>query len=230
MIALVVILLWAFHLFFCLSWVRLPFQAESVQTSLINLLISILHVIIQTFLFTGLFITAHDSMHGSICDHRGLNKTIGFFCTSFYAAMDYRVLRKKHQLHHQYPATENDPDFSHKRNFWSWWFRFMKNYLTLWQLLIMALLYNLFALWFPQPSILLFWVLPAILSTLQLFYFGTYRPHRLPHTEEMTEHRARSQRRNHLLAMLSCYFFGYHLEHHLSPRTPWWQLYKMKTL
>jgi beta-carotene/zeaxanthin 4-ketolase len=28
--------------------------------------------------------------------------------------------------------------------------------------------------------------------------------------------------------MTSCYFFGYHWEHHHSPATPWWELWKVK--
>ncbi|MFW6276162.1 MAG: fatty acid desaturase, partial [Bacteroidota bacterium] len=72
--------------------------------------------------------------------------------------------------------------------------------------------------------------LPALLSTLQLFYFGTYLPHRKPHTHDMGRHRARTQSKNHLWAMLSCYFFGYHTEHHESPGTPWWQLYTKKSI
>ena len=31
-----------------------------------------------------------------------------------------------------------------------------------------------------------------------------------------------------MLAMVSCYFFGYHFEHHDSPGTPWWKLYAVK--
>jgi beta-carotene ketolase (CrtW type) len=27
---------------------------------------------------------------------------------------------------------------------------------------------------------------------------------------------------------LSCYFFGYHFEHHDSPGTPWWRLWRVK--
>ncbi|TAH22151.1 MAG: hypothetical protein EAZ08_01445 [Cytophagales bacterium] len=37
-------------------------------------------------------------------------------------------------------------------------------------------------------------------------------------------HKSHSQRQNHLWAFLTCYFFGYHYEHHNSPRTPWWML------
>jgi beta-carotene ketolase (CrtW type) len=44
----------------------------------------------------------------------------------------------------------------------------------------------------------------------------------------MRPHNSRTQPNNHLLAMLSCYFFGYHFEHHAYPRTPWWRLYQRK--
>jgi beta-carotene ketolase (CrtW type) len=41
------------------------------------------------------------------------------------------------------------------------------------------------------PTMLVFWALPAILSSVQLFYFGTYRPHRI---EEETFHRSATGR------------------------------------
>lgn len=104
----------------------------------------------------------------------------------------------------------------------------MKNYITWQQLVIMAIAFNILMLWVDEWKLLLFWILPSILSTFQLFYFGTYRPHQLPHTQPMMPHHARSQSGPHWWAMLSCYFFGYHYEHHESPRTPWWQLYKVK--
>jgi beta-carotene ketolase (CrtW type) len=44
----------------------------------------------------------------------------------------------------------------------------------------------------------------------------------------MAPHHARTLPRHHLWAMLSCYFFGYHWEHHQSPGTPWWRLWRMK--
>jgi beta-carotene ketolase (CrtW type) len=35
-------------------------------------------------------------------------------------------------------------------------------------------------------------------------------------------------RKNHVMAFLACYFFGYHSEHHLWPGTPWWKLWMRK--
>jgi hypothetical protein len=35
-----------------------------------------------------------------------------------------------------------------------------------------------------------------------------------------------AEKKNHVLAFFSCYFFGYHYEHHHSPGTPWWMLWR----
>ncbi|MCE1155531.1 MAG: fatty acid desaturase [Bacteroidales bacterium] len=101
----------------------------------------------------------------------------------------------------------------------------MKAYLTVGQLVFMALLFNLGLICFDEIQLLVLWVLPAIASTFQLFYFGTYQPHRMPHTNDMLPHNSRTLPRNHLWAFVSCYFFGYHYEHHASPATPWWKLW-----
>ena len=101
--------------------------------------------------------------------------------------------------------------------------RFIRNYLSVWQVVVMAVLFNVLKLWIPQANLLLFWVGPSLLSTLQLFYFGTYLPHKGEHDNK---HQSRSQAKNHVLAFFSCYFFGYHYEHHDSPWLPWWKLWR----
>ena len=133
-------------------------------------------------------------------------------------------------MHHQHVNTENDPDV-HQGNFFIWWFKFMWQYVTWQQVLAMAITYNMLKLWFPMWNLILMWELPAILSTLQLFYFGTYLPHRGTH-EEGNVQQSRSQSKNHVWAFISCYFFGYHYEHHAYPYLPWWKLplAKEKTL
>lgn len=219
LIAIAIILLWGAHLLYILVFVEIDFLSP----------LTYFHLFLQTYLFTGLFITAHDSMHGAIAKNRRVNNTIGRIATIAYAFMSYKTLTKKHYLHHQYPATDQDPDFSSRsNNFFIWWFDFMMHYLTWLQIIAMAITYNVLLIWINEKNALLFWVVPAILSTFQLFYFGTYRPHRRPFKKEMEPHNSRTQRKNHLWAMLSCYFFGYHWEHHESPTTPWWKLYRLK--
>ncbi len=219
LIALLVIISWALHLAYML--LLQPVNLLDVWFWV--------HMLIQTWLFTGLFITAHDSMHGTISANRKLNNVIGFSATLLFAGMWYPMLIKKHKMHHINPGTALDPDYyTGKQNFFAWWFSFMKAYVTIWQILIMAGLFNLGLLYFSEIQLIVLWIIPSILATFQLFYFGTYFPHRLPHTTEMGIYKSRTLKKNHLWAMLSCYFFGYHYEHHASPQTPWWKLYQTK--
>lgn len=218
-IALVVYLLWLGHLGYSLLTVSVDLRSFWFW----------IHIAVQGYLFTGLFITGHDAMHGTVSNNRKLNDFIGWIATLSFAFLSYNRLRKNHYLHHQFPASERDPDFHpHSNNVLLWWIRFMVHYITWWQLVLMAVTFNVLLLWFSVEQLISFWVVSAFLGTFQLFVFGTYIPHRRPHTEIMGIHRARTLPRNHWIAMLTCYFFGYHREHHIRPTIPWWNLYSVK--
>ena len=182
-------------------------------------------VLIQMHLYTGLFITAHDGMHGTILPgNKKVNLIIGQICTALYAVFPFSKLKSKHFQHHDFVHTDADPDYD-DGNFFSWYIAFIRQYISWWQILIMAILFNILKIYIPQQNLLLFWVLPSLMSTFQLFYFGTYLPHKGEHDNV---YQSKSQSKNHLFAFLSCYFFGYHYEHHHSPATPWWLLWKVK--
>lgn len=184
---------------------------------------TLLHVLIQTHLFTGLFITAHDAMHGTVAPHRPvLNRFYGRLSLLLFAFNSWSRLLPAHHQHHRNPASESDPDYG-PPSFLPWFFRFITYYVRWYQILWMAILFNLAAIWIPKPNMVVFYVIPSILSLLQLFYFGTYLPHCGYHDQDNI-HRARSQPKNHLWAFVTCYFFGYHQEHHEQPAVPWWRL------
>ncbi|MBN1543355.1 fatty acid desaturase, partial [candidate division KSB1 bacterium] len=180
-------------------------------------------------LYTGLFITAHDAMHGGVAPgcYR-LNRWIGWLAVRCYAFFSYSLLLSRHSDHHRYPASDKDPDYhdGRHRGFWSWYLRFMHTYLRVGQIVGMAIVFNvlLHLLGVPIGNLLLFWVAPALLSTVQLFYFGTYLPHREPPGGYDNPHRARSNDYPVWLSFLTCYHFGYHREHHEAPYVPWWRL------
>ncbi len=219
LIAILVVLFWLCHLVYCLLFVEL---------SLSNLWVYF-HIVIQAYLYTGLFITGHDAMHGLIAKRRSVNTVFGWISSLMFAGLSYSKLRTNHYLHHQFPGTAKDPDFYiRSQNFFVWWFIFLKRYATIWQFLFMAIAFNILKIWVDTDRLILFWMIPAILATFQLFFVGTYLPHRKPHNNFMQPHRARSQKGPHWWAMLSCYFFGYHWEHHEAPQTPWWKLYQLK--
>jgi beta-carotene/zeaxanthin 4-ketolase len=76
----------------------------------------------------------------------------------------------------------------------------------------------------PPENIALLYGFPAITSSLQLFYFGTYRPHRHEAVSFADHHRSRTNDYGTLASLFSCFHFGYHHEHHLAPFVPWWGL------
>lgn len=194
-----------------------------------NSVLLFMGVLCQTFLYTGLFITAHDAMHGTVCPaYPRINNTIGAIAVRLYALFSYRKLLVKHSAHHRTPASAADPDFhdgEHSR-FLAWYLRFMKEYLSWGQIVGMAIVFQImeYVLLVPTINLILFWVFPALLSTLQLFYFGTYLPHRLPEGGYDNPHRARSNAYSTLWSFITCYHFGYHWEHHEYPYLPWWRL------
>ncbi|TWR30661.1 fatty acid desaturase [Mucilaginibacter pallidiroseus] len=183
-----------------------------------------LAVLLMMHLYTGLFITAHDAMHGTVAPNKSINNFVGFLSTLLYASFWYPKLYTKHHQHHNHVHTDTDPDY-HNGGFFSWYVRFIRNYLSLWQIVVMAAVFNILKIWIPQQNLLLFWVAPSLLSTLQLFYFGTYLPHKGEHDNK---HQSRSLPRNHFFAFITCYFFGYHYEHHDAPWLPWWKLWTAK--
>lgn len=195
--------------------------------------LAVLLVLVQAWLSTGLFIIAHDCMHGSLAPGRPLvNRAVGTLCLGAYAALSYRALLPKHLAHHSAPGTDADPDFhpGEPRRMLPWFVRFFRGYYTHGQIVritAVALIYLLLGA--SLLNIVIFWAVPAVLALVQLFVFGTYLPHRHHDQPFADEHRARSNDLPPLGSLLTCFHFGgYHHEHHLSPGTAWWQLPRVR--
>jgi beta-carotene ketolase (CrtW type) len=220
--AFIIILTWLISLMFL-------FRLDVQQTGWLSILL----MLWQTFLYTGLFITAHDAMHGTVSPNfKKINKLFGRITLTGYAFFSFDKMLAKHREHHRHPASENDPDY-HKEgheNIIMWYLDFIFNYISWKQIIFMAIAFNVFEHLFniPVANLILFWVFPAILSTWQLFVFGTYLPHRDGEPNFSDPHRARSNDYSWLISFLSCYHFGYHWEHHYKPGVPWWRLPKTR--
>ncbi|WP_250157417.1 fatty acid desaturase [Tianweitania aestuarii] len=202
--------------FLDLGWRTLPF---------VPLLIAL-----QCWLTVGLFIVAHDAMHGSLAPGwTRLNTFVGAFILTIYAGFGWRHIRGAHMSHHDAPGTADDPDFciDEPDRFWPWFWTFFKRYFGRRSILFVCSVVATYILVFRASvfNVVLFYGLPSLLSSLQLFYFGTFRPHR--HEEEngfSDRHNARSNEFGYLASLLSCFHFGYHHEHHTQPWVPWWGL------
>lgn len=190
-------------------------------------------IALQSWLGAGMFIVAHDAMHGSLAPGRPrVNAVLGQLAVGLYAAFPYRKLHDAHHAHHRAPGSDKDPDFhpDQPRAFGAWYLRFFRTYFG-WRefaTVTVVLALYLFAFRVSPLNAALFWGLPAILSSLQLFTFGTWLPHR--HTDQpfADRHNARTLEFGWLASLLTSFHFGYHREHHLSPGTPWWRLPRVR--
>jgi beta-carotene ketolase (CrtW type) len=178
----------------------------------------------------GLFIVAHDAMHGALVPaHPRLNRALGRLCLLLYVGFEYDHLLGPHRQHHLAPGTDDDPDFdsAHPASFWPWYVNFLRHYVTWRQpAIVLLVLLGGTALGLAPGRLAMFWLLPCLLASLQLFGFGTFLPHR--HGAAFADaHRARGQDWPFWASLLSCFHFGsrHHL-HHLRPGLPWWRLWR----
>ena len=190
---------------------------------------------VQCWLSVGVFIVCHDAMHGTLAPgKRRFNAAIGAVLLFLYAGFRWSILRRAHYTHHELAGHEGDPDFDEDNpsNFLGWYTTFLKRYFGWESLIFVHAVVGIYwlVLGIPMIQIVVLYGAPALLSSLQLFYFGTYRPHRhvikdgAPAQPFADHHNARSDDFGTLTSLITCFHFGYHLEHHHRPDVPWWAL------
>lgn len=186
-------------------------------------------VALQAWLSTGMFIIAHDCMHGSFARGRpAINRAVGRTALMLYAGLDYDRMLPNHFAHHRHVGTAADPDFdaANPTRPGPWLIAFFRRYYSHWQIVRIVVVLSIYQLCGAAlPNILVFWAIPALLALVQLFYFGTFLPHRHASDAFPDRHNARSSGFGPLVSVLTCFNFGgYHHEHHLHPHVPWWRL------
>ncbi|MBU1211821.1 MAG: fatty acid desaturase [Alphaproteobacteria bacterium] len=186
-------------------------------------------VLVQCWLYVGMFVVAHDCMHGSLVPFRpAINRVVGQVCMTLYAGFNFDAMNRKHHAHHRHPGTADDPDFDEEppHSFLAWYWKFFTEYFGWREYLFIAVtvLVYIALLGADIANVLVFWTLPALLSSVQLFTFGTYLPHRPDNDDFADRHNARTNLYPRWTSLLTCFHFGYHHEHHLQPGVPWWRL------
>jgi beta-carotene ketolase (CrtW type) len=169
-------------------------------------------------------------MHGTLAPgHPKLNGAIGTVLLALYAGFAWKQMRDAHFTHHRLSGRAGDPDFDehHPDNFWRWYGTFFRRYFGWRSILFVHTVVGIYwlVLDIPMVQIVMLYGLPALASSLQLFYFGTYRPHSHREGQPFADrHNARSNDFGTLASLATCFHFGYHLEHHHRPDVPWWGL------
>ena len=201
---------------FDLTWSNLPFALAMAA--------------VQCWLSVGVFIVCHDAMHGTLIPNRPKwGARIATVLLFLYAGFQWKTLRDAHHTHHRLAGRKGDPDFDeeHPTNFLRWYGTFFKRYFGWQSLLFVHAVVGLYwlVLGIPMVQIVMLYGAPALLSSLQLFYFGTYRPHHHAEGKAFPDgNNARTDGFGTLTSLATCFHFGYHLEHHRRPDVPWWAL------
>jgi len=171
-LALLVMVSWCGHLFYTLKFAAiLSWQLP-------------LHLLFQSFLNVGLFIIAHDAIHGSLAPGRHrLNNFIGACAIFMYGGFLWAKMRDHHHAHHRAPVTSEDPDYAMNgdERFFFWIGSFVVRYYSWRNFALMHI--HVFIAYLISGSLLqllVFFAVPAWLSALQLFTFGVYLPHKTP--------------------------------------------------
>ena len=169
-------------------------------------------------------------MHQSLApSYPELNHQIGRCALALYAGLLFDVCELNHISHHNDPESEHDPDYCVRApdNPIFWYCDFMFNYLSAIQILRLSLVllvcYAPLQIFSEDPllKLIIFCVIPLFFSSIQLFLFGTWLPHRKSKSPDQTP---RSLALHPLISLAACYHFGYHREHHSFPHIPWFRL------
>lgn len=169
-----------------------------------------------------------------------MNQAIGIIGFSAYGWLDYHFLYKNHWQHHNHTGiVHEDPDYHNGRSFgfFAWYVHFMSEYITVKQLTKMTIWVTILLVVCSVPvhNIIVYMLFCGLCSSLRLFYFGTYLPHRPvlvngKWEEKMPWEKSKSANVSRWISFLCCYHFDYHWEHHRWPYAPWWDLWKCKEI
>lgn len=179
---------------------------------------STMHIMTLTWQYAGLFIISHDLHHAenpSVYE-QFLGK-LSLFC---YGGFLLKTFSNKHNLHHKYPGiVGKDPDYDDE-NIVKWYLTFLSRYINIYQAIIQISIYNLAKYsGVSDENMIFFWLMPSLLASIQLFYYGTY----LVHEENGI---IKNSNLPDWLITFTSYNFGHHKEHHRNPKIPWYNLGK----
>ena len=179
---------------------------------------SISHIMVLIWRYVGLFIISHDLHHNK--NPSMYESFLGRLSLLFYGGFLLEDFSKNHEKHHKFPGKSGkDPDF-YDGNVLLWYLKFMIEYINIKQVIIQLLFYNLLSFMnVDDEQMILFWLLPSVLASIQLFFYGTF----LVHEKDGI---IKNSNLPEWLVTFTSYNFGNHINHHKNPFISWFNLKK----
>lgn len=178
--------------------------------------------------FTGLFILAHEAIHGTLLpEFPRLGHVLGRVFASVYALVDYDLLRANHARHHRHVGTTDDPDYDAEGRILVHAARFMRRYLRWYSIPVLALAGHALGQRGFSLAMIGAYVAPVLLSTAIVFTVGIHLVH---HPVLVAKYAPNDDQRavcidfGRVGSMLLILNFNTHWLHHAQPRLSWWEL------
>lgn len=206
------------------------------------------------WIIVGLTVLMHEGVHGLLLKNPVLNRWLGFVCSA-PALVSFSAYRTIHLLHHKYEHTDQDPDdaevvarkfsmplvtfyylyavigayvYVFHINIDGFKLANLKNRVNiLFELILMATLAGLLFWLLPLEMVLKIWVFPWLVAA-HITSFRGVPEHGLT-TGGNAFTATRTVVSNKLVRFMLCNA-NYHLEHHLFPGMPWYNLPKAHQL
>ncbi len=197
----------------------------------------------------GMSLFTHEAVHGTLCKNRRWNAVLGALC-AVPVLQNFSAYRVLHLRHHDHLGAEGDPDHYPNYTRWSWlvfllnWGRLLLGYpayivaipLLGWKqgaardrcgiVVEGALGVGFFGLlwgWVPHPAVVHAWLIPMLLINTMVNIRGMSQHTLLEEHHGDPVRGTRSILTNRVTAFFMCNE-NYHLEHHLYPGIPWYEL------
>jgi fatty acid desaturase len=199
----------------------------------------------------GISLFTHEAVHGVLSQNRALNRWFGMAC-ALPVLQNFSAYKVLHLRHHKHLGHEGDPDHYDNYTDWTWlvfsmhWLRLIVGYPIYivmipvlgfrqgtasdrrWILLELLLLLAgivIVVLSFSWSTLLHAWLIPMIIINTFVNIRGMSQHTFLEEPDDPVRG-TRSILTNPVTEFFMCYE-NYHLEHHLFPRVPWYNLKRL---
>lgn len=203
----------------------------------------------------GISLFTHEGVHGTLSTSSDINRLLSIAC-ALPVLQNYSAYKVLHLNHHRHLGMEGDPDHYPNYTRWTWlvfvmhWLRLIIGYpvyivmipilgfrqgtridrawIVVECLLLAVLIVTV--CWLPLPGSLLLhgWLIPMLFINSMVNIRGISQHTLLEHASDPVAG-TRSILTNRLTAFFMCNE-NYHLEHHLFPRVPWYNLRRLHDL
>lgn len=199
----------------------------------------------------GISLFTHEAVHGVLSRNKVLNRVFGIAC-AMPVLQNYSAYKVLHLRHHKHLGHEGDPDHYDNYTRWTWlvfsmhWLRLIVGYpiyivmipilgfrqgnqsdrhWIVGEVILLFVLIGLAVWLIPWPVILHAWLIPMIMINTMVNIRGMSQHTFLEEPDDPVRG-TRSILTNPVTEFFMCNE-NYHLEHHLFPRVPWYNLKRL---